>query len=55
MDVGEEQTRGTETLESLLRIWVWGGFPLGKSQVLEADGEEKVGKTSCWGGSGVCP
>lgn len=42
MDVGEEQTRGTATLESLLRIWVWGGFPLGKSQAPEADGEEKV-------------
>lgn len=42
MDVGEEQTRGTATLESLLRIWVRGGFPVGKSQALDADGEEKV-------------
>lgn len=42
VDVGEEQTRGMATLESLLRIWVATGFPLGKNEALVADGKGKV-------------
>lgn len=43
MDVGEGQTRGTETWESSIRTWVERGFPL-KSEAQEGDGEGKVEK-----------
>lgn len=42
VDVGEEQTRGMATLESLRRIWVATGFPLGKNEALVGDGKRKV-------------